>query len=53
MKKLLAVILALALSLTAFAALADVTFSWWGGDARHEATLKAIEAFKVQFAPSA
>ena len=48
MKKLIALVLSLALCLTAFAALADVTFSWWGGDARHEATLKAIEAFTAE-----
>lgn len=24
---------------------AEITFSWWGGDSRHEATEKAVEAF--------
>lgn len=26
-----------------------LTFSWWGGDSRHEATLKAIEAFEAKY----
>lgn len=26
-----------------------LTFSWWGGDSRHEATLAAIEAFEAQY----
>ena len=38
-----------ALALTAVCALAEgsLTFSWWGGDARHEATQQAVEAFKA------
>ena len=27
----------------------EITFSWWGGDARHEATLKAVEAFMEKY----
>lgn len=27
----------------------NLTFSWWGGDARHEATEKAIEAFMAKY----
>lgn len=27
----------------------NLTFSWWGGDTRHEATEKAIEAFMVKY----
>lgn len=26
-----------------------LSFSWWGGDSRHEATLKAIEAFEAKY----
>lgn len=26
-----------------------LTMSWWGGDTRHEATLKAIEAFEAAY----
>ncbi|MGN0408086.1 MAG: ABC transporter substrate-binding protein [Bacteroides sp.] len=26
-----------------------LTFSWWGGDARHDATLKAIKAFEEKY----
>lgn len=26
-----------------------LTFSWWGGDSRHEATLAAIEAFEAKY----
>lgn len=26
-----------------------ISFSWWGGDSRHEATLKAIEAFEAKY----
>ena len=43
---LLAVMMTLALTATAFAA--DTTtlrFSWWGGEARHQATLEALEAY--------
>lgn len=29
----------------------EIRFAWWGGDARHEATLKAIEAYK-EIAPN-
>ena len=38
MKKMIACLLTLALALTAVCALAEgsLTFSWWGGDARHE-----------------
>lgn len=25
----------------------ELTISWWGGDSRHEATMKAIEAFEA------
>lgn len=48
MKKLLASALAIVLVLSmAVSAMAESTlsFSWWGGDARHEATQKAVEAF--------
>ena len=24
-------------------------FNWWGGDSRHEKTLKAIEAFEAKY----
>ena len=27
----------------------NITFSWWGGDSRHEATEKAIEAFQAKY----
>lgn len=27
----------------------ELTFSWWGGDTRHEATEKAIEAFMAKY----
>ncbi|MDO4268375.1 MAG: ABC transporter substrate-binding protein [Eubacteriales bacterium] len=27
----------------------NLTFSWWGGDSRHEATEKAIEAFMAKY----
>ena len=49
MKKMIACLLTLALALTAVCALAEgsLTFSWWGGDARHEATQQAVEAFKA------
>ncbi len=26
-----------------------LTFSWWGGDARHDATIKAVEAFETKY----
>lgn len=46
MKKFIAVLLTMVMALTAVAAMADgLTFSWWGGDARHEATQKGVEAF--------
>ncbi len=50
MKKTLAIVLALVMLLSVGAALAQstVTFSWWGGDARHEATQKAVEAFMAK-----
>ena len=49
MKKMIACLLTLALALTAVCALAEgsLTFSWWGGDARHEANQQAVEAFKA------
>ena len=49
MKKMIAFLLTLALALTAVCAMAEgsLTFSWWGGDARHEATQQAVEAFKA------
>nr|WP_308628239.1 sugar ABC transporter substrate-binding protein [uncultured Eisenbergiella sp.] len=28
---------------------ADIRFSWWGGDSRHEATLSALEEFKKMY----
>ncbi len=27
----------------------EITFSWWGGDSRHEATEKAVEAFMKKY----
>ncbi len=27
----------------------EITFSWWGGDSRHEATEKAVEAFMAKY----
>ena len=48
MKKLLATLLALTLLLSVSAAAlaqSEISFSWWGGDSRHEATMKAVEAF--------
>ncbi len=48
MRKLLATLLALILLLLVGAAAlaqSEISFSWWGGDARHEATMKAVEAF--------
>jgi len=27
----------------------EIRFSWWGGDSRHEATLKAIKAFEAKY----
>ena len=27
----------------------EITFSWWGGDSRHEATLKAVDAFMKKY----
>ena len=27
----------------------EITFAWWGGDSRHEATEKAIEAFMKKY----
>lgn len=51
MKKLLALSLALVmvfgLSTTALAQ-STISFSWWGGDARHEATIKAVDAFEAK-----
>lgn len=47
MKRVLTVILVLALLLPMGAALAqsELSFSWWGGDSRHDATMKAVDAF--------
>ena len=46
MKKLLACLLMLVMALTAVTATAEgLTFSWWGGDARHAATQEAVAAF--------
>ncbi|MBQ2990048.1 MAG: carbohydrate ABC transporter substrate-binding protein [Clostridia bacterium] len=46
MKKLIACLLMLVMALTAVAASAEgLTFSWWGGDARHSATQEAVAAF--------
>lgn len=28
---------------------ADIKFSWWGGDSRHEATEKAVAAFMEKY----
>lgn len=49
MKKLIACLLTMVMVLTAVAAMAEgtLTFSWWGGDARHEATQAAVDAFKA------
>ena len=49
MKKLIACLLTLVMVLTAVAAMAEgtLTFSWWGGDARHAATQEAVDAFKA------
>jgi oligogalacturonide transport system substrate-binding protein len=49
MKKLLSILLAIALLLSVGAALAqsELSFSWWGGDSRHEATMKAVDAFML------
>ena len=53
MKKLLALILTLGLLTSCLSGLAaadsapvTLRFSWWGGDARHEATLKAIALYE-------
>ena len=49
MKKFIALLLCLALVATSALAMADsITFSWWGGDARHEATQAAVAAFTEQ-----
>ena len=47
MKKLVALLLCVTMLATTAIALADttITFSWWGGDARHEATQQAVAAF--------
>lgn len=49
MKKWIACLLTMVMALTAVAAMADgsLTFSWWGGDARHEATQAALDAYKA------
>lgn len=54
MKKLLALALALVMvcSVLTFASAEEpvtLRFSWWGGDARHEATLKVIEQFEALY----
>lgn len=54
MKKLLSLVLALSmlLSLCSFAAAEEaitLRVAWWGGDARHEATLKVIEQFEALY----
>lgn len=50
MKKFIACLLTMALALTAVAAVAEgsLTFSWWGGDSRHEATQAAVDAFEAE-----
>ena len=49
MKKFVALLLSVMLVMTSVAALADsITFSWWGGDARHEATQAAVAAFTAK-----
>ena len=47
MKKFLALLTALCLIGSIGLALAEseLSFSWWGGDARHEATMAAVDAF--------
>ena len=46
MKKLIACLLMLALTLSAVSGMAEsLTFSWWGGDACNEATQDAVAAF--------
>ena len=46
MKKLIACLLALVMAVAAVGAMAEgLTFSWWGGDARHAATQEAVAAF--------
>lgn len=49
MKKFVACLLAAMLLLSAVGAVAEgtLTFSWWGGDARHEATQAAVAAFEA------
>ncbi|MGN0774312.1 MAG: ABC transporter substrate-binding protein [Candidatus Ventricola sp.] len=53
MKKTLALVLALCMVLTMALATAaaeeniTLRFSWWGGDARHEATMKVIEQYEA------
>lgn len=49
MKKFIACLLTMALALPAVAAVAEgsLTFSWWGGDSRHEATQAAVDAFEA------
>lgn len=52
MKKLLASLVSMCLLLTLTAPVsargdATLRFSWWGGDERHEATLKAIELYEA------
>ena len=50
-RKLLTLALSAALLATPLCALAqdvNLRFSWWGGDQRHEATLKVIELYEAQ-----
>ena len=49
MRKLLAILLTLTMlgAVSLAAAESTVSFSWWGGDARHEATNEAVNAFMV------
>ncbi len=54
MKKTIGLLLVLVMSLSmlvapALAADATLRFSWWGGDARHEATLKNIDRYAELF----
>jgi len=60
MKKALAILLAAAMGVSSLATVAlaeesadyeecTLTFDWWGGDSRHEATIAAIEAFEAKY----
>ncbi len=50
MTRLMVLCLALLVMVMPLSAMAETTlrFSWWGGDARHEATLKVIELYESQ-----